>query len=68
MIVTSVCPFILALNLIGTVMSCFSTVIVSNDVFTSLGMSIPQEANPNIVLSTRDHLMDFFFIFFVFLF
>ena len=37
--VTSVCPFNLALNFSGTVMSFFSTVIVSNDVWTSLGKS-----------------------------
>ena len=43
---TSVRPFILALYFTGTVMSCFSTVSGSNEVFFSLGMFRLHEPNP----------------------
>jgi hypothetical protein len=53
----------LALNFMGTVMSCFFTVNVSYDVLVSLGMSIPHEVRPLTAMpSISARIKAFFFL------
>ena len=61
--VTSACPRILALNLMGTVMFCFFTVRVSNDDGVSLGMSMLHDASANAKLNIHANFV--FPIFFI---
>ena len=60
--VTSDCPFSFALNFTGTEMSCFSTIIVSYEVFVSLGTSTPQDTNPAMMPKKHNHFIGLIFI------